>query len=373
MEEPLLKVLYIAAAAHVAGGNRFLLNLFEATKHKNVASIVVVPGSGNMETEAVEQGVIVESVELIQPSLTSPIKSIIGYLRWRKLINKHKPDLIHANDFWTARSVCKAAASLSIPLVVHVHFKQNADFCKWVFKRLPSPNAFIFCSHATKRDTGPALTKNYPKTHQYVVHNSVNTNKFCPKSERKLSENRQVNRVGMIANIIPRKRIEDFISVAHKICKDYPELRFEIIGAELDEGKNYAEKIRKQIHDLHLEEQVILLGFQSDVASFIEKWDVAFCCAEHEELPISLIEAASSGLPLISTNVGGISEIIDEEKTGFMLNVGDIDGMHKQLVRLIEDDTLYINMSNDARESSQRKFHPEMTSEEMLEIYRSVV
>lgn len=362
-----MKVLYLAAAPHIAGGNRFLLNLFDATKAQGVESILVVPDTGDMETEAKKQGITVEVLSSVQPSIKSPLKSFNGLRNWKKMIRRHKPDLIHANDFWTARSISKAADTLSIPLIVHVHFKQNSDFCKWVFNRLPSPKAFIFCSNATKEGTGPKLSKYYPTAKQHVVYNSVDTDKFKPKYS---DQNHHISKVGMISNIIPRKKVVDFVDVARKVCESYPSLQFEVIGAELDEGKDYAQAVKNKIKDYGLENNFHLLGFQSNVAQFIENWDVAFCCAEHEELPISLIEASSSGLPLISTNVGGIGEIIDEGGSGFMVSVGETDKMASRLITLIENTALYKTMSENARISAQNKFHPSSTSEEILAIYK---
>jgi glycosyltransferase involved in cell wall biosynthesis len=367
-----MKILYLAAASHVAGGNRFLLNLFDATKGEDITSIVVVPSNGNMETEAQLQGTQTEVYATAQPSFSAPIKTVKNIFNWIKILKKHKPDIIHANDFWVARGVCQAAGILSIPIVCHVHFKQSAEFCKWVFKGLTEPKAFIFCSHATQLDNGPALNQHYPNSAQYTVHNSVDIDKFSPKNfdiDSKVS----ISQIGMIANIIPRKRIEDFIEVAAIVSQHYPHIHFSLIGAELEESGNYGNLIREQIERKQLEKTVTLLGFKSNVDVYLKQWDIVLCCAEHEELPISLIEAAASGLPIISTNVGGISEIIEQGQSGCLVDVYDTKAMSDEIMSLINNTPQYLKMSLEARRSAKEKFHPQITADKLKTIYQSLL
>ncbi|MFQ3189794.1 MAG: glycosyltransferase involved in cell wall biosynthesis [Paraglaciecola sp.] len=367
-----MKILYLAAAPHVAGGNRFLLNLFDATKDEGIESIVVVPASGNMETEARNQGTQTEIYATEQPNFNKPFKAIKNLFAWLKILRKHRPDVIHANDFWVARGVCQAASLLSIPLVCHVHFKQNAEFCEWVFKGLKEPKAFVFCSHATQLDTGPALEKYYPNAAQYAVHNSVDIDKFSPK-EVDIKSETSISQIGMIANIIPRKRIDDFVEVAAIVNQQYPHIQFNVIGAELEESGNYGDTIRQLIKQHKLEKAVSLLGFQSNVDVFLKKWDLVLCSAEHEELPISLIEAAASGLPIVSTNVGGISEIVEQGKSGYLVDVFDTKAMAEKVMLLIQDMPLYANMSLEARRSAKEKFHPRITADKLKTIYQSLL
>jgi len=367
-----MKILYLAAASHVAGGNRFLLNLFDATKDEGIESIVVVPASGNMETEARYQGTQTEIYATDQPSFKKPVKTLKNIYSWLKLLKKHKPDVIHANDFWVARGVCQAASLLSIPIVCHVHFKQNAAFCEWVFKGLTEPKAFIFCSHATQLDTGLALQQYYPKATQYAVHNSVDIDKFSPKEIAVHGES-SISQIGMIANIIPRKRIDDFIEVAAIVSQHYPNIHFNVIGAELAESGKYGDKIRQLIKQYKLEQIVTLLGFQSNVDAFLKQWDMVLCCAEHEELPISLIEAAASGLPIVSTNVGGIAEIVEEGKSGYLVDVFDTKAMAEKVISLIQNRPQYASMSVEARRSAEEKFHPQITADKLKIIYQSLL
>lgn len=367
-----MRILYLAAAAHVAGGNRFLLNLFSSTKEQGIESVVVVPEKGNMQQEAEAISVTVEVLPTIQPGLSSIINTYRCLKNWRKVLKKHKPDLIHANDFWVARSVMPAAKSLNIPVICHVHFKQNESFCQWVFKGLPKPSAFVFCSNATQRETGPLLSSSYPSVPQHVVYNSVDIDKFTPKQLKSI-DNNHVFKIGMISNIIPRKRVLDFVAVAEKVIKENEHAAFYVIGAELEESGDYGAQVREAIVKKSLQEHVTLLGFQSNVAGFLNQWDIVMCCAEHEELPISLIEAAASGLPMVSTDVGGINEIIEDGKNGYLVQVGDIEQMSVKLLSIMNSTSEYPNMSSAARKVTEEKFHPQSTANALRSIYEGLL
>jgi glycosyltransferase involved in cell wall biosynthesis len=364
-----MKVLFLAAAGHIAGGNRFLLNLFEEIKTKGIQPILVVPETGNMSNEAQSMGIDVEVLPLMLPQFSQPISSLKQIGAWIKIIQKHKPDIIHANDFLVARSVSVAAKMTKIKLICHVHFKQELAFCQWIFKNMKAPDAFIFCSHATQQNTGPLLSKSYPQSLQKVIYNSVDLEKFKPKST---CSKEPTNKIGMIANIIPRKRIEDFIEVARILTPKWPKLEFELVGADI-EKQGHDEKMEVLLTNYDLKNKVNMLGFCSNVAELLDNWDMVLCCADHEELPISLIEATAAGLPIISTDVGGINEIVDNEISGYLVPPRSPQKMAEKIEILLNNPTTLAEMGVEARQIAKQRFGGGPLADTMIEFYEKII
>ena len=89
-------------------------------------------------------------------------------------------------------------------------------------------------------------------------------------------------------------------------------------------------------------------------------------------MPMSVLEAMAYKNVTISTNVGGIPRIIQNEENGIIINPSDKDSMQKYLIRLIEDKQLRNKLSKNARKTIEEKFNIEMVIEKLMEIYKNV-
>jgi glycosyltransferase involved in cell wall biosynthesis len=100
--------------------------------------------------------------------------------------------------------------------------------------------------------------------------------------------------------------------------------------------------------------------------------DIFVLPSYYENFPMTILEAMSSGLAVVSTRVGGIPEIIDNEKDGLMIQPSDIDGLSNKLIWLVENNKERIDMGRKARLKIQNKFNSKLTSERTLEFLKEV-
>jgi glycosyltransferase involved in cell wall biosynthesis len=135
-----------------------------------------------------------------------------------------------------------------------------------------------------------------------------------------------------------RKRHQDAIRALALVKSDFPALNLVLIGNIFDE--QYATELRELAKELGLSEKVLFLGPRSDVLDLMRHASALLLCSEREAFGWVLVEAMSVGLPVISSAVDGPRELIEHEKTGFLVPVGDIEAYACHLRRVMNDGEL---------------------------------
>ena len=103
-------------------------------------------------------------------------------------------------------------------------------------------------------------------------------------------------------------------------------------------GKGSLERhLRTMIDELGLGNRVKLLGFRTDIAEICKAVDVYVHPSFREGLPVALMEAMDTGLPVICSKIRGNSDLVKDDEGGYLVNPNDIDGFHKAITRVIED------------------------------------
>lgn len=120
-------------------------------------------------------------------------------------------------------------------------------------------------------------------------------------------------------------------------------------------GKGAKEKDYKRMAiELGIEDYVHFLGYRNDVNQFLKMSDVLFASSLNEGLPINIIEALATGLPLVASNTRGQNDLVQDGYNGYLYEVEDVKTACNRICSLIEDKTLYEKISNQAIESSKK-------------------
>ena len=115
-------------------------------------------------------------------------------------------------------------------------------------------------------------------------------------------------------------------------------------------------KLEEDIHNLGLCGFVHLAGLQSDMPNIYASIDVLASTSYSEAMPLAIIEAMASGLAVVSTNVGGIVDIVEAGRTGLLNKVGDLNGLATNIVTLMSDASTRAAMGKAARKRVKEKF-----------------
>jgi N-acetyl-alpha-D-glucosaminyl L-malate synthase BshA len=153
-----------------------------------------------------------------------------------------------------------------------------------------------------------------------------------------------------LSNFRPVKRIPDVIEIFDRVQKQIP-ARLLMIGDGPERSPAEWLAVKKGIHD-----KVDFLGKQDRIHEKLPIADVMLLPSELESFGLAALEAMACEVVPIATNVGGVPEVIDPGKTGFLADVGDVDAMANYALEILSDDAKLKQMGEQARASAQARF-----------------
>jgi N-acetyl-alpha-D-glucosaminyl L-malate synthase BshA len=189
-----------------------------------------------------------------------------------------------------------------------------------------------------------------------VIYNYVDTEKFkreISKETKKLkaefvSKNEKL--ILHVSNFREIKRVEDIIRAFNKIKRKVPS-RLVLVGSGPRIGV-----IRELISRLKLKKRVFLVGKQKKPEKYYSIADLFMLASEREACPLSILEAMSSGVPVVASNVGGVPEIVVEGKTGYLVDKGDVVDMAKKSIKILCDRRKLKEMREFSRKEVLEKY-----------------
>lgn len=170
-----------------------------------------------------------------------------------------------------------------------------------------------------------------------------------------------------ISNFRPVKRVDDVIHTFRKVLS-YEKAKLLLVG----DGPEKTTAFRL-VHRLGLEKDVIFFGKQDSIAPILSASDVLILTSEKESFGLVLLEAMASGVPVVATNTGGIPEVVVNDKTGFLCNVGDTDEMAEKIILLLGDADLRKKMGLAGLRRVEEVFHSEKIVASYEKVYASVL
>ena len=177
-----------------------------------------------------------------------------------------------------------------------------------------------------------------------------------------------------LAVIIKRKGIFDFVKVASNIINDNElkkyNLKFIVAGSGKDE-----KEVKKYIKDRNLQSYFRLEGWVSGEKKIeiIKKCQLFVLPSYNEGLPLSILEAMSYGLPVISTTVGSIDEVVIDNLNGYTVKPGDINKIQEKIKMCIKDSELWKTLSTNSKKIIQNEYGISVYLKKIEELYSSLL
>jgi glycosyltransferase involved in cell wall biosynthesis len=181
--------------------------------------------------------------------------------------------------------------------------------------------------------------------------------------------------VTTIARLQPGKGQNVFIQAAKLVNEVMPDVKYLIVGSEmfgLDVG--YSSLLKKSVIDLGLEGDVVFTGFRSDIPEILAASDVAVHAATlPESFGLALCEAMAAGKPVIATSVGGPSEVVVDEETGYVVPPNDASALAEAILRLLTQPAQLREMGEASRRRVREHFDIQRTVFEVERILEEVI
>jgi glycosyltransferase involved in cell wall biosynthesis len=173
--------------------------------------------------------------------------------------------------------------------------------------------------------------------------------------------------VGCVANLKRHKGLDYLLRAAVEVRNSVPETRFVIVGAGPLEGQ-----LKQQAQTLGVDEAVIFTGYREDAIDLASCFDVFVLASIHEGLSIALIEAMSLGKPAVVTGVGGLAEVVEDGKQGFVVPAADEASLASGIITLLRNRDLLDSFGNEARRRAE-KFQMKSAIQRIESVYRELL
>ncbi|MFZ3209410.1 MAG: glycosyltransferase family 4 protein [Geobacteraceae bacterium] len=157
--------------------------------------------------------------------------------------------------------------------------------------------------------------------------------------------------VGVVGRLSKEKGIDTTLEVARKIIMARPDTYFVLVG----DGP-VRQEVEKNIHDLGLSKNVFLVGFRKDALNIYAGLDLFLSTSLTEGTPNTVLEALAMEVPVVHTAVGGVPEIIEDGVDGILCKVGDVEGISRAVLAVLNDEDRARQLSERGRQSACSRF-----------------
>lgn len=201
----------------------------------------------------------------------------------------------------------------------------------------------------------------------HTVYNFIDNRMYHKKDCQSLKKEYQIKEhekvIIHVSNFRSVKRVPDVVKSFALISKQI-DAKLLLLG----DGPEYS-TVCQLIKELGLQDKVLLLGSQKQVADFLSISDLMLLLSEKESFGLVLLEAMACHVPVIGTNAGGIPEVIEDGKTGFICPVGEIEQIAAKACKILTDDHLRNQMALKSFERANTYFNQEAIVSQYEDIY----
>lgn len=379
METRKKKVLFLITKSNFGGAQRYVYDLATGLPSEGFEVVVALGGDGPLAEKLRESEIRVISIPSLQRDI-SLAKEIESFFDLSKILHQEKPDILHINSSKAGALGALVGRLVGVPKIIFTAHgwafnEERPSWQKVILKKIHWLT--ILLSHQTIA-VGDEVKRqmNWPfvNNKMVVIYNgrdiaNLKTREeardFLTKHEPLLLPYQNDFWSMTIAELHPIKRHDAVIEAMKEVVKQFPNTRHLIIGSGQEE-----ETLRQKISELNLKENVFLLGAIPEAAQYLKAADLFILASRSEAMPYAIIEATIAGLPIIATRVGGIPEVIDNEKSGLLIEPLNNMALTKAILELRTNTDLRQKLSQGALERSH-DFTFNETLEKTMGVYRS--
>lgn len=308
----------------------------------------------------------------------SPLISWAGVRSLAAIIKKENPDVIQANGSDTLKY---ALAARTLSGYRPVIYRNISIISTWVgngfVKKSLYSALFKKVDHVSSVGTESMNDFinffRYPANKISVIRRGIKARPAIREEVRKrlerefeLSASDKI--VTHVGNFSPEKNHKFLLDVFAGIKNLDPEVKLILVG----EGE-LVETIRAEIEKRGLQRTVFLAGFRADVENILAGADLFVLCSFVEGVPGVILEAASYKVPSLSVKVGGIGEVVENGKTGVLLDDHNVEIFASTLLQIVRDSTTLKRLGENAYVFAKAEFDPEQNAQRFIRLYQSLI
>ncbi len=384
--------------------NRFNLggptyNVTYLTKYLSDEYETLLVGGEKDETEE-SSDFIVEDLGL-KPIIIKEMKRLVSlkddylaYKKIKKIIQEFKPDIVHTHASKAGTLGRLAAHSCGVPIIIHTFHghvfhsyfgKSKTTFYKNIERYLAKKSTAIIAISEIQKQELVNIHRICKSKKVVVIPLGFDLSKFQENKDEKRKAFRQKYKldddeiaISIIGRLVPVKNhtlfLEGLKIVSEKTTK---KIRAFIVGDGEDRIKieSKANELNIPFVDGTQKNEKTLLTFTSwikEIDIVLAGSDIIALTSFNEGTPVSLIEAQAANKPIITTNVGGIENVVLNNETALLCENNNIEEFASQLLKIIENDNLRSSLSEKGWEHVKKQFHFTRLVNDMEKLYKEL-
>lgn len=374
-----MKILFVTHYADMYGANLSMCNLICEYKKHGIEADVICPGAGKLKDNLNRQGIKCFSipykncgVPMGKKYLMNIVIVLLGFIKNRlyldeinKFVDISQYDIIHTNSMCTHFGAM-LAEKYNKPHVWHIREYMEEDYNLKVLRTLSVKHAYAYTDKfiAISQSIKDKFSKRFCEDRIELIYNGVQHNHIPHRETDKF--------VFVITGLIsPNKGMLEAVEAFGKIARSCPDSELWVIGGG-DFTKGYGKKLIMSAEKSGAAEKIKFLGQRMDVPELLSQAKCGLMCSKKEAFGRVTIEYMQNKLVTIGSNSGGTPELIEDGKTGFLYEPGNVEELAEKMKRVYENYNAMQPIIDVAYKRAVDYFSIERCANEIIEIYRKL-
>jgi glycosyltransferase involved in cell wall biosynthesis len=374
----MLKVLHVSAAAERGGLEVIMLNIVRGLDRARFIPEVLFLTDGPFVREVQETGT--ETHVITAGRLREVVRGGTAVSGVTRLIQSRGIGLVHSHNSKAHIYGGLAARIAGVPSLLHLqgvpHPSVSRDGLVSLLSVAIPARRTIACSNYVAQ----AFQSVWRTRRKVVVVHSGVMPEFGESGGEATTVRQDfgipsgVPLVVMASRLQRWKGVHVFIKAAAQIVQDHSEVRFMVVGGTLfGLEKGYANELRRQVDALGLSSDVVFTGYRPDVSRFFAAADVVVHCSiEPDPFPTVLLEAMASAKPVVASDLGGPSEIVEDGVTGLLVPPDSPEHLARAVLTLVRDPGRAVQMGHAGAVRLRDRFSAGLMIERLQALYQEL-
>ncbi|HLO74374.1 MAG TPA: glycosyltransferase family 4 protein [Flavobacterium sp.] len=365
-------ILFVHQSAELYGSDKTLLLLLKHINKQKFCPIVVLPNDGPLKKELEKENieVFITPVIKLHRKMFTPTNLLLllnhfrqGFSTLNKLHKKYRFEIIYSNTLAVLIGFLFARIK-GIKHIWHVHeIIESPKLVSKIFSFLISRRSNFFTIYNSKA-TAIFWESFFGERKNYIIvsngleiqSNNITTNEI-ELIRKKMFEVEDEIVIGLVGRINRWKGQFMLLEAFNDLIKKHSNLKLIFVGSTTDNQQHIINELNSKIQKYQIEKNVKIIPFQSNINSIWKAIDIAVVPSiEPEPFGLVAVEAMLASKPVVASNHGGLTEIIDHQQTGFLIEPNNIQELINAIEKLINDKKLRLDMGQKGYKRAAEEF-----------------
>jgi glycosyltransferase involved in cell wall biosynthesis len=377
----MIPILYLSHTERLGGAEHSLLGLLERLHRKRFEPLVAVPEAGPLTDQLDALGVPWHAVPMVRLRRTrNPIRLLRYALAWRRarravrdLCDESGARIVHANST-TAFLFVPRDVRQRLRSVWHVRDIRLTGVRRVDDAMAQDAAAIIAVSDFIRR-TVPLAAERADRT--AVIHNGVDIESFTPGDGDRVRDELELGDApvaGIVAQIVPWKGHDRFLEAMAAVAERIPDARFLVVGDNhFGDHPRLPGRLKRRANALGLADRVVFTGWRTDVLDVMRALDVLVVASDREPFGRVIVEAMACERPVVAFACGGPVEIIEDGRTGRLVEPFDLAALSDAVASLLADRARGAEMGRAGRAAACERFSAGAYAASVQDVYERVL